>query len=87
MSMIVIAVVAIMILGGDLPDVARKFGGRYRDLRRSINDVQAQFRDIQRETESAFKIDDKPESKSKSFVEDESDDDDEPSAPKFKPPV
>jgi len=86
-SIIVIAILAIMLFGADLPEVARKFGARYRELRRAINDVQQQFREIQRETTSAMTVDDKPENDSKrSFVDDE-DEPDEPSAPKFKPPA
>lgn len=84
MSVIMIAIVAIMLFGSDLPEVARKFGARYREFRRAINDVQQQFRDISNDTRDAFSADDKPAGRS---YEEEDDEDDEPAAPKFKPPA
>ncbi len=86
LSIIVIAVIAIMLFGSDLPEVARKFGSRYRELRRAINDVQQQFREIQNDTKDALTVDDKPHGKR--FVEDDDEEDDaEPAAPKFTPPA
>ena len=86
LSIIVIAVIAVMLFGSDLPQVARKFGSRYREFRRAINDVQQQFREIQNETTQALSIDEQPHSKG--FVEEEeAEEEQEPSAPKFTPPA
>ena len=80
-ELMVIGVIAVVLFGGNLPEVARKFGSSYRDLRRTLNDVQQQFRDAEYEASRALSMDDnKPD-------EDELDDPDPPSAPKFKPPV
>lgn len=79
----VIGIIAVVLFGGNLPEVARKFGSSYAQLRRSVQDVQQQFREAQAEASRAMTIEDK----SPSVVDDDdSDEIVEPSAPKFKPP-
>ncbi len=83
----VIGVIAVVLFGGNLPEVARKFGTTYSQLRRSLQEVQQQFRDAQREVDRAMRVDSPPKSSAKSVsYEDEEDDTPEPSAPKFTPP-
>ncbi|QDV64423.1 Sec-independent protein translocase subunit TatA/TatB [Crateriforma conspicua] len=82
-SLILIAIIAIMLFGSDLPEVARKFGSRYREFRRSINDVQQQFREIQRETSDALKVDTSDDHRRAELDDEE---EDEPQAPRFTPP-
>lgn len=79
----VIGIIAVVLFGGNLPEVARKFGTTYAQLRRNLNDVQQQFREAQAEATRAMSIDDAPPS-----LHDDEDDEDqvEPSAPKFTPP-
>ena len=43
-ELVVIGVIAVILFGGNLPDVARKLGGSYREFRRGLNEVQQQFR-------------------------------------------
>lgn len=76
---VVIGVIAVLLFGSKLPEVARQLGGSYRELRRSLNDVQQQFREAEYEVKKNFTVDDQPESK---FEEEPS----EPVAPKFTPP-
>ena len=84
-EMVVIGVIAVVLFGGNLPEVARKLGGSYREFRRGLNEVQQQFRMAEYEAKRTLSLDD---DKSKS-----SEDDDEegepsaPTAPKFKPPA
>jgi len=86
-EMSVIGIIAVVLFGGNLPEVARKFGGKYSQIRRSLTEVQQQFRDAQREVDRAMTIEDSRAAKAKtSDYEDDSDDSPEPSAPKFKPP-
>ncbi|EMI52056.1 Sec-independent protein translocase subunit TatA/TatB [Rhodopirellula sallentina] len=86
-EMSVIGIIAVVLFGGNLPEVARKFGSTYSQLRRSLQEVQQQFRDAQREVDRAMTIDDPVTTKSNtSLYEDEPEDAPEPSAPKFKPP-
>ena len=84
-EMVVIGVIAIMLFGGNLPEVARKLGGSYREFRRGLNEVQQQFREVEHEAKRTLTMDDK--STTKSDDDDEDDEPNEPSAPKFKPPV
>ena len=88
-EMVVIGVIAVLLFGGNLPEVARKFGTSYRDLRRGLNDIQQQFREAEYEAKNTFNP-----GRSESFgdqteneVEDESiETPSKPSAPKFTPP-
>ena len=47
-EMLLIGVIALMLFGSKLPDVARNFGGTYRDLRRKVDEFQREFRDWER---------------------------------------
>ena len=80
----VIAVIAVVLFGGNLPEVAKKFGSSYAQLRRSMQDVQQQFREAQAEATRAMKIEE--ESPAKSSYHEEPEETPEPVAPKFKPP-
>ncbi|MEM6365296.1 MAG: twin-arginine translocase TatA/TatE family subunit [Planctomycetota bacterium] len=82
----VIGVLAVVLFGGNLPEVARKFGGTYAQLRRSLQDVQTQFREAQDEASRAFSMDDTP-SKPTLGIETDDDEDEPPTAPKFTPPA
>ena len=86
-EMVVIGVIAVLLFGGNLPEVARKFGGSYREFRRGLNEVQQQFRVAEFEAKKAISIDDKKSSTSSSSEDDEDDDVQTPSAPKFTPPT
>ena len=79
--MMVIGVVAVVLFGGNLPEVARKLGGSYREFRRGLNDVQQQFR--MAEYEANRTVSQLDPAKSDEPDEEESS---EPAAPKFTPP-
>lgn len=78
-ELLVVAVVAILLFGKNLPDVAKKFGGMYRDFRKSLDDLRAQvdftdaFNSAPSKPRPARRVSDY-------------DDLDEISAPKFEPP-
>ena len=79
-----VAVIAILLFGSNLPDVARSLGGSYREFRRSLNDMQQQFKDVEREVKKAI---DTPVSKKLVEHPDDDEVDREPAAPKFTPPA
>ena len=81
-EMVVIGVIAVILFGGNLPEVARKLGGSYREFRRGLNEVQQQFKVAEYEAKKTFSADDSPSSD----LEEEEEESSEPSAPKFKPP-
>lgn len=41
-ELLIVGIVAILLFGKNLPEVARKFGGMYRDFRKSLDDLRAQ---------------------------------------------
>jgi len=83
-ELIAVAVIAVLLFGSKLPDVAKSLGGSYREFRRGLNDIQQQFREVEREVVRTI---DAPASKKiASTVDEDKDDTREPSAPKFTPP-
>jgi sec-independent protein translocase protein TatA len=79
-ELFIVAVVAILLFGKNLPEMAKKFGGMYRDFRKSLDDLRSQvdFTD----TFNSAPTRQRPARKSYS----EYDDIDEISAPRFEPP-
>ena len=83
-EMMVIGVIAVVLFGGSLPDVARKAGGMYRELRSRLNEVQREFRAAEYEAKRSFSMDSPTSAQD---VDDEDDDESsEPTAPRFTPP-
>jgi len=77
-ELLIIGVVAVLLFGKNLPDVAKKFGGMYRDFRKSLDDLRSQV-DF---TDTFNSAPSKPRPARKTY----SDDYDEVTAPKFEPP-
>lgn len=78
-EVIIIGIVAVLLFGKRLPEVARSIGKSYNEFRRGINDIQSQV-DV-RETFYAADTGNTASS-SKTDI----DDLDEATAPKFEPP-
>lgn len=78
-ELFIVAIVAILLFGKNLPDVAKKFGGMYRDFRKSLDDLRSQV-DF---TDTFNSAPSKPRPR-KTYSD--FDDYDEVSAPKFEPP-
>jgi sec-independent protein translocase protein TatA len=75
-ELIVFAVIAVLLFGSRLPEVARNVGQTYQQFRKGLTDIQA-----------SFKIDENASStKSEPDYSDRYDDYDEPDAPRFDPP-
>ncbi|MCD0459240.1 Sec-independent protein translocase subunit TatA/TatB [Roseiconus lacunae] len=81
-EMMVIGVVAVVLFGANLPEVARQAGGMYREFRGRLNEVQREFRAAEYEATKAFNMD----SNTNSSTDEDDDEPSEPSAPKFTPP-
>ena len=81
-EMALIAVVAVVLFGGRLPEVARTFGGYYAQFRKSLADIQDSIKndiDISKDLNAPARI---------SHEEDiDIDIDDEDPAPTFDPPL
>ncbi len=79
-EMLLFGVVALMLFGSRLPDVARNFGRTYRELRKKVDDFQREFRDWDKDPapqQSAIRS---------SYAPDDDVARNEPKAPKFTPP-
>lgn len=81
-EMAVIGVIAVVLFGGSLPEVARKAGAVYREFRGRLDDVQREFRAAEYEASKAMNP------YATSDVQEDGDDEEtaEPVAPKFTPP-
>ena len=76
-EMIIVGVVAVLLFGKRLPEVAKSIGQSYSQFRKGLNDIQSSM-DYTQGSHTP------PSSPSRSY--DDYDDYDEPTAPKFEPP-
>ena len=78
-ELVVIAVVAVVLFGGRLPEVARSLGSSYQQFRKGLSDIQSSIKnDLDVDANSYDRIPD---------YSDVDDDYDEPTTAKFEPPV
>jgi sec-independent protein translocase protein TatA len=84
-EVLVIGIIAIVLFGSKLPEVAKMLGGHYARFRKSLADLQSQvnLHEIYdpRPTSSSYSSSRKSSSSYSSF-----DDHDEATAPRFEPP-
>ena len=78
-ELMVVGVVAILLFGSKLPDVARSLGGSYREFRKGLSDFQDQMKVVDLNTPARPKPVRRDEDEDEGFIE--------PSAPKFIPPA
>ena len=77
-ELIIVGVIAVLLFGKRLPEVARSLGKSYNEFRRGLTDIQSSI-DF---SDSSYSS--PPSDSSNSY--DDYDDYDEPTAPKFEPP-
>jgi sec-independent protein translocase protein TatA len=80
-ELVIVGIVAILLFGKNLPQVAAKLGRTYRDFRRSLSDLQSQM-DITGE----FSLDEPRARPRPQRTYRDYDDYEDISAPKFEPP-
>ena len=78
-ELMVVGVVAILLFGSKLPDVARSLGGSYREFRKGLSEFQDQMKVVDLNTPP-------PPKKKRAEDLDDADAYARPSAPKFVPP-
>ena len=83
-EMLVIGIIAIVLFGSKLPEVAKMLGQHYARFRKTLSDMQAQvnLHEIYDPRPTSSSYSSRPRSSSYSSF----DDSDEPSAPRFEPP-
>lgn len=78
-EMLLFGIIALMLFGSRLPDVAKNFGRTYRDLRKKVDEFQREFRDWDKEPTP-------PKSIRPTYTPEDDLARIEPKAPKFTPP-
>lgn len=79
-ELMIVGVVAVLLFGKRLPDVARKLGKSYAEFREGLHGMQSEMNSVTRS------IDQEVDKASRQLTYDESDYE-EPTAPKFEPPA
>ena len=74
-EMMLFGVVALLLFGSKLPEVARNLGGTYRGLKRSVDDFKREFQAIETYEPKTTRHDKQEESETPESI-----------APKFTPP-
>jgi sec-independent protein translocase protein TatA len=82
-ELIIIGIVAVLLFGKRLPEVARSLGKSYNEFRSGFGDIQSSF-DLRSQSYYASNTD--RGSGGGSSYQDDVDDRDEATAPKFEPP-
>ncbi|TVQ01169.1 MAG: twin-arginine translocase TatA/TatE family subunit [Planctomycetaceae bacterium] len=85
-ELMAVLVVAVLLFGAKLPEVAGSLGRQYRDFRRGLNEIQDQFRQAQQEVTKAFDAPAKTLNKSLADLDPNTPKEREPAVPKFTPP-
>jgi sec-independent protein translocase protein TatA len=81
LELIVIGVVAVLLFGSKLPEVARTLGGSYNEFRRGLNDIQSSIKkELDAEVREVKKLPEYLDNAQEEVY-------DEPAAPKFQPPA
>jgi len=79
-ELIIVGIVAVLLFGKRLPEVARSMGKSYNEFRKGLNDIQTSIDYSDTSVNSSY------DAGSSSSAYGDYDDADEPTAPKFEPP-
>ena len=77
-ELIIIGIVAVILFGGKLPEVARNLGQTYQQFRKGLSDLQSSFNVNEYESQQTSRLPD---------YSDIDDQYSEPASPKFEPPA
>jgi sec-independent protein translocase protein TatA len=82
-ELIILGIVAVLLFGKRLPDVAKSLGKSYNEFRRGLSDLQSS---VDVSSSSLYASDTSSKSTSRTSSQHDFDDLDEATAPKFVPP-
>ncbi len=87
-ELVVIGIIAVLLFGRRLPEVAKSMGSSYREFRKGLSDLQSQvdFSDTSSSSYSSSSSSSSSDSSNTESSYDDFDDHDEATAPKFEPP-
>lgn len=81
-ELMIVGIIAIVLFGSKLPEVARSLGGSYREFRKGLGDIQSSMNEGYYSASSSYQSKPAPKAKPASAY-----DDYEPvSSPRFEPP-
>lgn len=86
-ELLIVGVVAVLLFGKRLPDVARSVGSSYREFRKGLQDIQSQFNVSEMTTYRPGKYSSSSTPSTSGPRHEEPDDYDQPTAPKFELPA
>jgi sec-independent protein translocase protein TatA len=75
-EMVMFGIIALMLFGSKLPEVARNLGGTYRGLKKNVDEFKREFQAVETYEPKSLRIESKEESETS-----------ETTAPKFTPPT
>ena len=88
-ELVIIGVIAVLLFGKRLPEVARSLGKSYNQFRRGLGDIQSELdvsAHVDRSMETSYSTPSPYSDPPRDDVRDDVDDFEEPTAPKFEPP-
>ena len=85
-ELLLFGVIAILLFGKKLPDVARRVGGSYKDFRKGMSEVRSSYQDTTSGYMDDINSNYSPGSGYAGQEETSQDDYDEATAPRFEPP-
>ena len=85
-ELMIIGVIAVLLFGRKLPEVARSLGSSYREFRKGLNDLQSQINASDHYSSSSYSSRNSSSTQSSSLSYGGFDDHVEAKAPKFEPP-
>ncbi len=86
-EMVIIGIVAILLFGSKLPDVAKSLGQSYREFKRGLGDIQSSLNVSDSYSSKSSRSSRSSGSSTSRARFDDIDDHDEAMAPKFEPPT
>ena len=87
-EVVIIGIIAVLLFGSKLPEVAKSLGKSYREFRKGLSDLQSQI-DFDDTSSSSYTSSSSTSSSGSTYSEtnyDDFDDYEEVTAPKFEPP-
>jgi sec-independent protein translocase protein TatA len=85
-ELVIVAIVAILLFGKRLPEVAKSWGAQYRELRKGLSEIQSTIHQAADPYTPSSSYGQSSTQESSTSYEEEFNDYDEPTAPKFELP-
>ena len=85
-ELVIVAVLAVLLFGKNLPTVARTFGRHYSEFKKGLGEISSEFKNASKDIETSITDTTNEIGSNYTSNYDDYDDFEEASAPKFEPP-